>query len=143
MDETKTARIWGRELRISPKHAVEICSFIKGRKIGTAKTMLVEVTEKKRAVPFRKYKRKVGHKVIEGWFAGRYPVKAGNAFIRLLDELSSNAEYKGLDTSRLKIVSASATGGRIVKGFIPRAFGRASPYNHVTTNVRIIAEEVG
>lgn len=143
MEETKTARIWGRELRISPKHAIEICDFIKGKKIEDAKSMLEDVVAKKRAVPFRKYKRKVGHKVIEGWFAGRYPVKAGAVFLRLLSELSSNAEYKGLDTSRLKIVRASATGGRIIRAFIPRAFGRASPYNHVTTNVKIIAEEVG
>jgi len=143
MDETKTARIWGREMRISPKHAIEICSFIKGRKVEEARSMLEDVLEKKRAVPFRKYKKKVPHKRIQGWFAGRYPVKASSAFLRLLEELSSNAEYKGLDASRLRIIQAQATGGRVVKGYIPRAFGRSSPYNHVTTNVKIIAEEVG
>jgi large subunit ribosomal protein L22 len=141
--ESKTAKLFGRGLRISPKHSVEIARAIKGMKVDEAKSFLEEVQQKKRAVPFRKHKKKVGHKRLFKWYAGRYPVKASERFYRLLEELEANAEYKGLDTERLQIVHVSAYKGRTFPGYIPRAYGRASPYSHETTNVELIVEEVG
>ena len=61
--------------------------------------------------------------------------------LKLLKEAESNAEYKGLNTSKLRIVHASAYRGRVIPGFMPRAFGRASPFNKELTNVEIIVEE--
>jgi large subunit ribosomal protein L22 len=142
-DESKTAKLFGRSLRISPKHSVEIAKAIKGMKVDEAKLFLEAVQQKKRAVPFRKHKKKVGHKRLFKWYAGRYPVKASKRFYRLLEELEANAEYKGLDTERLRIVHVSAYKGRTFPGYVPRAYGRASPYNHETTNVELIVEEVG
>jgi len=142
LDETRTAKVFGRHLNISPKHAVEISREIKGMKLADAKTYLESVVEKKQAVAFRKYNKKVGHKTgLRGWDAGRYPVKASKNFIKLLNELQANAEYKGLDSNNLRIIHASSYKGRIIAGWVPRAYGRASPYNHVLTNVEIIVEE--
>ena len=142
-EELKTAKTFGRNLRISPKHSVEICKAIKGMKVDEAKEFLLRVQEKKEAVPFRKHKKKVGHKRLFKWYAGRYPVKASERFYRLLEEVESNAEYKGLDTERLRIIHISAYKGRTFPGYIPRAYGRATPYNHETTNVELIVKEVG
>ena len=142
-EELKTAKTFGRNLRISPKHSVEICKAIKGMKVEDAKEFLLRVQEKKEAVPFRKHKKKVGHKRLFKWYAGRYPVKASERFYRLLEEVESNAEYKGLDTERLRIIHISAYKGRTFPGYIPRAYGRATPYNHETTNVELIVKEVG
>ncbi|MBN1785832.1 MAG: 50S ribosomal protein L22 [Candidatus Methanofastidiosa archaeon] len=142
LDDTKTAKIFGRHINISPKHAVEISREIKGMKLLDAKKYLEEVIEKKKAVAFRRYNTKVGHKRgLVGWDAGRYPVKASKNFIKLLNELQANAEYKGLDSNNLRIIHASSYKGRIIPGWIPRAYGRASPYNHVLINVELIVEE--
>jgi large subunit ribosomal protein L22 len=142
-DESKIARVYGRTLRISPKHSVEISNAIRGMKVDEAKEFLLRVQKKKEAVPFRKYKKKVGHKRLSKWYAGRYPVKACKRFYNLLEEAESNAEYKGLDRERLRIIHASAYKGRTFPGYIPRAYGRASPYNHETVNVELIVKEVG
>lgn len=142
-EESKIARVCGRNLRISPKHSVEIARTIKGMRVDQAKAYLEKVQKKKAAVPFRRHRKKVGHKKVFKWYAGRYPVKASGHFYRLLKEVEANAEYKGLDNERLRIIHASAYKGRVYEGYIPRAYGRSSPYNHETTNVELIVEEVG
>jgi len=142
LDATRTAKVFGRHINISPKHAVEISREIKGMKLVDAKKYLGEVIDMKRPVAFKKYNKKIGHKKgLIGWDAGRYPVKASKKFLKLLEELQANAEYKGLDSNSLRIIHASSYKGRIIPGWIPRAYGRASPYNHVLTNVELIVEE--
>ena len=61
---------------------------------------------------------------------------------KVLDNLESNAEYKGMDLDRLRIVNATVHKGTIVKRFTPRAMGRASPKNNVLTHVELVAQEV-
>lgn len=142
-EESRTAKVFGRSLRISPKHSVEIARAIRGMKVEEAKNFLLQVEKKKVAVPFRKHGSKVGHKKLFKWYAGRYPVKASRKFYKLLEEAEANAEYKGLDSERLRIIHVSSSKGRTFPGHIYRAFGRASPYNHETTNIELIVEEVG
>lgn len=47
-----------------------------------------------------------------------------------------------MDLDRLKIVNATVHKGVIVKRFIPRAMGRATPKNNTLTHVELIAQEV-
>jgi uncharacterized protein (DUF2384 family) len=66
------ARGKANELPISPKHAMEIARFIRNKKTGEAVAYLEEVISAKKAIPFRKYNRKVAHKRgLSGWDAGR------------------------------------------------------------------------
>ena len=83
----------------------------------------------------------MGHKTLFKWYAGRYPVKASKHFLKLLREAEANAEYKGLDPETLRILHMSAYPGRTIPGYIPRAFGRATPYNHQRTNIEIVVGE--
>jgi large subunit ribosomal protein L22 len=76
------------------------------------------------------------------WDAGRYPVKASKAYIRLLESVKKNAEYLGLDAEKLEIVHVSANRGRAQKSFFPRAMGRATPKVRESVNIEIIAREV-
>jgi large subunit ribosomal protein L22 len=46
-----------------------------------------------------------------------------------------------MDLDRLKIVSAVTHKGVIVKRFIPRAQGRATPKNNVLTHIELVARE--
>ncbi len=140
-DSTRHARASIREKQISHKHAREIAVKIKGFSIEKARDYLQSVVSLKRAVPFKRFKNQVGHRSDPGVMSGRYPVKSAIEFIKLLDNLESNAEYKGMDLDRLKIVNATVHKGVIIKRSIPRAMGRATPKNNVLTHVELVAQE--
>ena len=128
-DSTKHVRAAIREKPISHKHAREISLAIHGLSIEKARDYLLDVTNFKRSIPFKRYKNQVGHKSDPGTMSGRYPQKAATEILKLLDNLESNAEYKGMDLDRLKIINATVHKGRLLKRFIPRAMGRSSPKN--------------
>jgi len=140
-DPTRHVRAAMREKTISHKHAREIAVAIKGLTVEKARDYLIYVTQLKRSIPFRRYKNQVGHKSDPGTMSGRYPQKAATEVLKLLDNLESNAEYKGMDLDRLKIINATAHKGRIMKRFIPRAQGRATPKNNIYTHMELVAKE--
>ena len=143
MDPDKTARASGRELRVSPKHAREVCKTIKGMNLDRAKGYLHQVIQKKKAVPFRRHKKKVGHRHgMQDGFAGRYPIKAAQKILRVLENAELNAEYKGLDVERLRIIHASAYPGTKIKRYIQRAFGRSTPRFKSLCHVELVLEEI-
>ena len=141
-DTTKHVRAAMREKSISHKHAREISVAMKGLTIEKARDYLLDVISFKRSIPFGRYKNQVGHRTDPGVMSGRYPQKAAKEFLKLLDNLESNAEYKGIDLDRLKIINATVHKGRLLKRFIPRAMGRATPKNNVFTHVELVAQEV-
>ena len=141
-DDSKTARAMGKTIKISPKHSVEICRAIRGMKVAKAKTYLDEVIEMKKAVPFKRHNKKVGHrKKLQGWPSGRYPVKAATQILKILKNSEANAEYKGMDIENLKIIHISSHKGLVIKGRIPRAFGRVTPFNTPTTHIHVVLGE--
>ena len=141
-DATKHVRAAIREKSISHKHAREISVAMKGLSIEKARDYLLNVISFKRSIPFRRFKNQVGHKSDPGTMSGRYPEKAATEILKLLDNLESNAEYKGMDLDRLKIINATVHKGRLLKRFIPRAMGRSSANNDSLTHVEVVAQEV-
>ncbi len=141
-DKTRHVRASLREKTISHKHAREVAVAIKGMSIEKARTYLQAVINLERAVPFKRYHNEVGHKSDTGVMSGRYPEKAATEFIRLLDNLESNAEYRGMDLDRLKIINATVHKGRRIERFIPRAQGRATPKINILTHVELVAQEL-
>ena len=142
LDPEKTVKASGREIRVSRKHAREICRTIKGMKLAQAKTYLLDVMEKKKAVPFRRYQKKAGHrKGLDKAFAGRYPINAASKILKILQGAQANAENKNLDVDRLQIIHAATSQGMKVKRFTPRAHGRASPKFNTLTHVEIVLAE--
>ena len=142
LDPEKTAKASGREIRVSHKAAREVCRAVKGMMLSNAKTYLRDVIEKKKAVPFRRHKKKVGHRSgLEKTFAGRYPVKVSQKILLVIEAAEANAENKGLDLDRLSIIHAAAYPGIKIKRYTPRAHGRASPKFKTTTHIEIVLEE--
>ena len=143
LDPNKTAIASGRDLRIKPKAAREICNYIKGMKLVKAKKTLQDVVALRKPVPYYRHKRKVPHrKEAQGFDAGRYPQKAAGEILKVLNTVEANAEFKGLETEYLKIIHIAAQRGRRIRKFIPRAFGRASPYFKNLTHIEVAVEEV-
>ncbi|MFN3383342.1 MAG: 50S ribosomal protein L22 [Archaeoglobaceae archaeon] len=139
-DETKAVKAMGYEIPMSFKHAVEICRELKGKKIPQAMKFLEGVIAMRYPVPMKKYKKKVAHKSISGWYAGRYPQKAAREILKVMKNLKANAEYKGLNVDDLIIVHAQAKKGRTIVRYTPRAFGRAVPKRKLLTTVEFVAE---
>lgn len=138
-DPDLTSKAMGTELHISPKHSAEICRAIKNMPVEKAKQYLSEVMAKKKAVPFKKHKRKVGHKKGLGkWDAGRYPVKATSAILKLIENAENNATYKGQEPEKMRIIHIGVHKGRKIRGAMPRAFGRATPKDTETVNIEVI-----
>ena len=126
LDPEKTAKASGREIRVSHKHAREVCKTIKGMTLPHAKEYLKNVITKKQPVPFKRFRKKAGHRHgLEKAFAGRYPIKAAAKVLIVLKGAEANAENKGLDLDRLTIMHAAAYPGMKIKRFTPRAHGRA------------------
>jgi len=142
LDPEKTVKASAREVRVSPKHAREVCKTIKGMMLTQAKSYLKDVMTKKKPVPFTRYRKKAGHRHgLEKAFAGRYPIKTAKQVLKVLEGAEANAENKGLDTEKLRIIHAAANRGMKVKRFMPRAQGRTTPDFETLTHIEIVWEE--
>ena len=142
LDPEKTAKASGREVRVSHKHAREVCRAVKGMMLAQAKEYLRDVMDKKKAVPFRRYKKKLGHRHgLKKTYAGRYPIKAAKKVLNVIEGAEANAENKGLDVDRLRVFHAAAYPGMKIKRFTPRAHGRSSPKYETPTHIEIVLDE--
>ena len=128
------ARALGLALPISFKQSVEICSFIKNKNVNKAKKILQDVTEQRLAIPFKRYDHDLSHKKKIG--PGRYPVNASKEFLKLIENVEANAQFKGLNTSSLLISHISAH-----KSGKAWHFGRKTRRRMKRTNVEIVVEE--
>ncbi|MDO5851001.1 MAG: 50S ribosomal protein L22 [Methanobacteriaceae archaeon] len=141
-ENEKVAKASGHELKISPKHSVEICRTIRNMYLTDAKAFLEDVIQKKTVVPFKRHNKKVGHrKDLKGWPSGRYPVKAATEILKVIENAEANAENNEMDIENLKLIHVSANRGVIIQGWTSRAFGRASPFNTPTTHIQIVLGE--
>jgi large subunit ribosomal protein L22 len=142
-DPATTAKAMAYEINVSPKHCIEILRQLRGMKVVRAKLYLENVIEKKESVPFKRFARNVGHKRHQsGWASGRYPVKASKEILKLIKHAEANAEYKGLEPENMSIVHATSKKGRVIQGVMPRAMGRATPWNIETVTVEVVLGEV-
>jgi large subunit ribosomal protein L22 len=141
LDPETTARAIGKDLRVSYKKSIEVCSAVRGKPIEDAKQFLEDVIGKKTPVPFRKHNRHINHRKGKGFGPGRYPVNAAKAVLDLVNVAENNAEYKGLDPDNMFIAHISAYKGRVFQGWRSRARGRTTPWNTVTTNIELIIQE--
>jgi large subunit ribosomal protein L22 len=142
LNPEKTAKASGRELKVSHKAAREVCKTVKGMSLSQSKEFLREVMAKRKPVPYARFTKKLGHKGgMPGRFVGRYPIKAAEQILHVIEAAEANAENKSLDVDRLEILHAAAYPGIKLKRYTPRAHGRASPKYETTTHVEIVLEE--
>lgn len=142
IDEERTVRATGKEMRISHKDSVEICRAINGKRLAYAKKFLQDVADLKVAVPYKRFVKGLAHRRgFTNACSGAYPVKAATHILKLLENSEANAEFKGLDTERLFIKHIQAKRGKIIRGIIPRAMGRATPFNTTTTHIEVWLDE--
>jgi len=120
-DESIAVKAMGTDLNISFKHAVVICDKLRGMKLSDATSLLEAVEALEKSIPFKRFNKGVGHRPrSEEFKIGKYPQKAASEFLKILRNLESNAEFKGLDTENLKIIHAAAQKGLSRKKIAPK-----------------------
>lgn len=127
-----SARAKANNLHVSTKHSVEICRYLRYKTTSIAKKILEGIIALKTPVPFKRFKRNVGHK--PGMAAGRFPQKAAREVLKLIKAAETNAQFKGLNTSNLKITKLLAN-----KASVPMTGGRrreASKRTHLEIEVK-------
>ena len=119
-----------KSLPISTKQAVDLCRFIKGKKIDDAVNYLEQVAKGKRALPMRgelPHRKDKITGITSG--RGRYPKNSTEHFIKLLKNLKANANVNGIDDqSKIFIASASPASA---------PYGRGGRHKKKRTNVTI------
>ncbi|MFC7056864.1 50S ribosomal protein L22 [Halovenus salina] len=143
-DPETTAKAMLRERPISIKHSKAIARELKGMTASEAVEFLEGVVDGDEVVPFREHNTGVGHrKNIDGWDAGRFPEKAANAFLDLVNNGIANADNQGFDGGSMEIMHIAPHKVGESEGRQPRAQGRASPWNTPECDVELILEEGG
>ena len=99
-----------------------------------AKDVLERVINKKQAVPFRRFTMELAHR--KGIGPGRYPIKVSREFLRLIKELETNAQQKGLNASNLVLKRIIAN-----RASRPWHFGRQRRIKMKRTHIEIVAVE--
>lgn len=133
-DKENLAYAIGRDLSISPRHSIEICTAIRHQKIARAKAFLKNVANLDEAVPFRKFKFDLGHK--PGTGPGRYPVNAAKAILAVVESAEANAKFKDMNVENLYIAIAVSQ-----KAPMPFRFGRHSRRKAKRSHIEIAVKE--
>ncbi len=92
MSPKKSAKAYGRALRISTKDSVILCREINRKNLQKGRRMLEDLLQKKRDIK------------------GKYYTNSAKEILSILNSAEANAEFKGLDTGRM-IIHASAHQG--------------------------------
>src|SRR3989338_3092883 len=127
------AKACGRNLSISTKHSVEICSLLRGKKLSDAIRILDESIKMKRPIPHRRFTGDVGHK--PGMGPGRYIVNACTEIKIILKSVQANASVKGLGKN-LVITHMCAH-----KAATPMKYGRHRRRQSKRTHIEVFVAE--
>lgn len=146
IEENKMAKAVIRNVPSSVRDLYNVCKAIRGMKLNDAKQFLNNVLEEKEALPFWRYSHGSSHKanISPKWKVknGRYPKKAVQYVLKVLENAENNANSKGLDMDNLKIQHIAVHKGIIIKRFMPRAFGRSTRKYRYTSNIEVVLAEV-
>jgi large subunit ribosomal protein L22 len=129
------AKAVGRDLVISTKTALEVCRFIRGKPLERAKRDLNQVILGTLAVPYKRHNKDIPHRTKLG--PGRYPRNVATAILGVLEGVTSNAQTKGLSTSKLGIVHICAH-----KASSPMRGGRQRGREGKRTHIEVVVQEV-
>jgi large subunit ribosomal protein L17e len=132
----------GANLRVSFKNTLNTANVLRGKSLARAMAYLKNVIEHKEAVPFRKYKGGVGRaaqannhrRVVQV----RWPEKSCRFLLSLLQNLESNAEYKQLDTKRIRIKHIRVMRAQQSRRRVFRAHGRINGHLRQPCHIEVI-----
>jgi large subunit ribosomal protein L22 len=130
------AKACAKNLPFSTKHAIEICNFLRSKKVARVKAILERVKELKQPVPFKRFTEGCGHRK-GNMLTGAYPEKAAGFILKVIQSAESNAINKGLNSSNLVVKHICAN-----RGMNQFRQGRKGRARFKRTHIEIVVEEV-
>ncbi len=116
------AIVCGKDLKISTKHSIAICDYIRRKNIEKAIDMLSEILTYKKAVPMKGELPHRKGKIM----SGRYPIKAVTEFIKLLKSLKANAIVNELELEKYVLYCKADVAARPYRRFGKGRFKRTN-----------------
>lgn len=144
VNPAKSASARGSYLRVSYKNTHETAFAIKGMPLQKALKYLDQVTEKQRAIPFRRHASSIGRTAQGKEFGvtkARWPVKSVKFVSDLLKNAQANADTKGLDVEKLVISHIQVNQAPKQRRRAYRAHGRINPYQAQNCHIELILTE--
>lgn len=117
--EEKHAKAYGRNLRISAKHAAFLCRVIRKKPLARAKRLLEDLSAQRRSLD------------------GKYYMKTAKEMLMLLNSCEKNADAMGLDTGHLMVHASAHLGTHLRRRRRKQGFG----FRLKSANVEIILKE--
>ncbi len=118
-DPKTSVKVYGRSLNVSHKTSQILCKKVTGMNLEKAKALLSNLVSQKHSLE------------------GRYYTNTSKEMLSLLKSAESNAETKGLDTSRLQIHASSHQGFKFMR---PRRLKMRGTMKKIA-NVQIVLME--
>lgn len=122
-DDMKTATAKISNAKISLKHSLVLCKYLKGKKLEKAKKFLEDLIEEK--VDLK----------------GKHYTKASKIFLQLLKSVEANAVQKGLNVEKLFIKKIKADKG--LRFYRPRSLWHLRRQRAKAVHVEVEVEERG
>lgn len=141
IDSSNSAASRGSYLRVSFKNTRETAQAVSGWQVNKALQYLEAVSEKKRAIPFRRFNGSIGRTAQGKEFGvtkARWPVKSVKFVSDLIQNAVVNAEAKGLDASSLYIKHIQVNQAPKMRRRTYRAHGRINAYKSSPCHIEII-----
>ena len=117
-DPKKSARAYGRGIRVSTKSSITVCRAVSGMRLDKGKTFLQDILDQRRSI------------------SGKYYTNCTRSILDIIKSAEANAEAKGLDTESIHIFITAHTGFSF---FRPRGWKRRREQAKVT-NMQVVLE---
>lgn len=104
----RTVKAMGRDMNVSFKDMIMIAEALRGRTIPKAVQILEAAIALKQPIPYRRFNKGIGHRKGDTFKCGKYPKKAGKLALAIVKNLQTNAEFKGYDPEKVKIIHSQA-----------------------------------
>lgn len=146
VDESRTVKARGSDLRVSFKNTRETAMAIRGLSLRRAQRYLDDVIKKKQAVTFHRFCGGVGRAAMAkmgpgGKTQARWPEKSCRFLLDLLSNVESNAEVKNLDVDKLVIEHIQVNAAQKQRRRTYRAHGRINPFMSNPCHIELIVVE--
>lgn len=119
LNPKKSARAYGRALRISTKSSTIVCRVISGKNLEKGKRLLQDLVEERRDLD------------------GKYYTNASKGILNIVRSAEANAESKGLDPNRLIIFASAHKGFTFIR---PRKL-KMRRTRRKMTNIQVVLQQ--
>lgn len=107
-ESDKSGRAQCYDLNCSYKDLSQVLASVQGVSVAKARGKLEDAIALKKAIPFSKFNKGMGHRSELGGKKGKYPKKEAKLALELLANAIANAKSKGLDEKSLAVLHACA-----------------------------------